>query len=69
MAVAEEGIRLMAEAGIEAIGARSQALTALAMERHDEEMAGLGCTWASPGRWPGSVATSPCATGTPPPSY
>ncbi len=48
LAVAEEGIRLVAEAGIEHIRARSQALTALALERHDEELADLGCTWASP---------------------
>jgi len=48
LAAAEEGIRLVAEAGIEAIRARSQALTALALERHDAELAGLGCTWASP---------------------
>jgi len=48
LAVAEEGIRLVAEASIEAIRARSQALTTLALERHDEELGGLGCTWASP---------------------
>ena len=48
LAVAEEGIRLVAEAGIEAVRARSQLLTGLAMALHDELLAGLGCTWASP---------------------
>jgi len=48
LAAAEEGVRLVAEAGIERIRARSQALTALALEQHDEQLADLGCTWASP---------------------
>ena len=48
LAVAEEGIRLVAEAGIDAIRARSQLLTGLALDLHDELLADLGCTWASP---------------------
>ena len=48
LAAAEEGIRLVAEAGAQCVRARSQLLTALALERHDEQLADLGCTWASP---------------------
>ncbi len=48
LAAAEEGIRLMAEAGIDRIRARSQRLAAFALARHDELLAGLGCTWESP---------------------
>ena len=38
----------MAEAGIDGIRAGSQQLTALALALHDELLAPLGCTWASP---------------------
>ncbi|MEO5678540.1 MAG: aminotransferase class V-fold PLP-dependent enzyme [Acidimicrobiales bacterium] len=48
LAAAEEGIRLVAEAGIDRIRARSQRLTAFALGLHDELLAGLATTWASP---------------------
>ena len=48
LAAAEEGIRLVAEAGIQGIRARSQLLTGMALALHDELLADLGCTWASP---------------------
>ncbi len=48
LAVAEEGIRLVAEAGIEDIRARSQLLSGLARDLHDQLLADLGCAWASP---------------------
>ena len=48
LAAAEEAVRLVAEAGIDRIRARSQMLTALALDLHDERLADLGCTWASP---------------------
>ncbi len=50
LAAAEEGVRLVAEAGIDRVRARSQRLTALALDLHDELLAELGCTWASPRR-------------------
>ena len=48
LAAAEEGIELVAEAGLEDIRARSQRLTSLARDLHDELLADLGCVWASP---------------------
>jgi kynureninase len=54
LAAAEEGIRLVAEAGIDRLRATSQRLTALALALHDEMLAPLGCSWASP-RDPGRV--------------
>ena len=48
LAAAEEGIELVAEAGVEQIRARSQRLTGLALDLHDELLADLGCEWASP---------------------
>jgi kynureninase len=48
LAAVEEGVRLVAEAGIDRIRAGSQRLTALALALHDELLAPLGCTWASP---------------------
>ena len=50
LAAAEEGIRLVAEAGVDRIRDRSQRLTALALALHDEVLAPLGCSWASPRR-------------------
>lgn len=48
LAAAEEGILLVAEAGIGPIRARSQHLAAFALTLHDELLADLGCTWESP---------------------
>lgn len=48
LAAAEEGVRLVADAGIDRIRARSQLLTSLALALHDELLTDLGCTWASP---------------------
>ena len=48
LAAAEEGVRLVAEAGIDAIRAGSQRLTALALALYEELLAPLGCAWASP---------------------
>lgn len=44
----EEGVRLVAEAGIDRIRAGSQRLTRLARDLHDELLAPVGCRWASP---------------------
>ena len=44
----EEGVRVVAEAGIAAIRAKSAALTAYAVERLDADLAPLGCTLGSP---------------------
>lgn len=48
LAAAEEGVRLVAEAGIDRIRSVSQQLTALALVLHDRLLGPLGCTWASP---------------------
>ncbi len=48
LAAAEEGIRLVAETGVERVRAGSQRLTAFALALHDELLTPLGCTWASP---------------------
>ena len=59
LAAAEEGIRLVVEAGIDRVRAGSQRLTALARSLHEELLAPLGCGWASPedlGRIGGHVA-------------
>ncbi len=48
LAAAEEGIRLVAEAGIAAIRAKSLALTGYAIELHDAWLAPLGFTLGSP---------------------
>src|ERR671914_1086587 len=45
----EEGARLIGEAGIEALREKAIALTALAVELHDESLAALGFELASPG--------------------
>ncbi len=44
----EAGVEVVAEAGIEAIRAKSVALTAYAVERLDADLAPLGCTLGSP---------------------
>jgi kynureninase len=48
LAAVEEGVRLVIEAGIEAVERRVRALGDLAIARFDEELAPLGCTLASP---------------------
>ncbi len=48
LAGVEEGVRLVAEAGISRIRGVSQRLTSLALALHDELLGPLGCTWASP---------------------
>ncbi len=48
LACVEEGARLTAEAGIEAIRAKGIALTELAIELLDERLAPLGCSLGSP---------------------
>jgi len=48
LAAVEEGVRLVAEAGIDRIRSVSQQLTGLAMTLHDELLAELGCSWVSP---------------------
>ena len=44
----EAGVEVVAEAGIEAIRAKSMALTAYAVERLDADLAPLGCALGSP---------------------
>ncbi len=44
----EEGVRLVAEAGLDAIRAKSVALTSFAIELHDAWLVPLGCTLGSP---------------------
>ncbi len=48
LAAVEEGVRLVAEAGIDAIRAKSVALTEFAIELHDAWLAPLGFTLGSP---------------------
>lgn len=48
LAAVDEGVRLVAEAGIDRIRAGSQRLTAFALAVHDELLSSTGCTWASP---------------------
>ena len=48
LAAVEEGVRLTAEAGIEAIRAKGIALTEFAIELLDERLAPLGCGLGSP---------------------
>jgi kynureninase len=48
LAAVEEGVRLMARAGIEALHAKSQRQTALAVERFDDWLAPLGFTLGTP---------------------
>jgi kynureninase len=48
LAAVEEGARLTAEAGIDAIQAKGRALTEFATELHDERLAPLGCVLGSP---------------------
>jgi kynureninase len=48
LAAVEEGVRLLARAGIEALHAKSQRQTALAVERFDEWLAPLGFTLGTP---------------------
>lgn len=48
LAAVEEGARLLARAGIDALWAKSQALTALAVDLHDEWLAPLGFTLGTP---------------------
>jgi kynureninase len=48
LAAADEGIGLVAEAGIDAIRAKSLVLTAYAIELHDAWLAPLGFTLGSP---------------------
>ena len=48
LAAVEEGARLVAEAGLPAIRAKSVALTEFAIELLDERLAPLGCTLGSP---------------------
>ena len=48
LAAVEEGVRLTAEAGIDAIRAKSVALTELAIELLDARLAPLGCSLGSP---------------------
>lgn len=48
MAAAEEGIRLTAEAGVEAIRAKSTSLTSLLIDAADEALAGEGFCLATP---------------------
>jgi kynureninase len=48
LAAVDEGISLVAEAGIEAIRAKSVALTEFAIALHDARLAPLGCWLASP---------------------
>lgn len=49
LAAVEEGVRLVAEAGIERIRSASQSLTTFARTLHDELLTTVGCGWASPG--------------------
>ena len=44
----EEGVRLVAEAGLDQIRAKSIALTSFAVELHDHRLAELGCSLGSP---------------------
>jgi kynureninase len=48
LAAVEEGVRLTAEAGLEAIRAKSVALTNLIVELHDERLATLGFSLGTP---------------------
>jgi kynureninase len=48
LAAVEEGVRLIAEAGIDRIRAGSQSLTSLALALSTELLAPVGCRWASP---------------------
>ena len=50
LAAVEEGVRLTAEAGIDAIRAKSIALTEFAIELLDERLAPLGCLARQPAR-------------------
>jgi kynureninase len=48
LAAVEEGARLVAEAGVEAVAAKARALTGYLIELHEERLAPLGFTLGSP---------------------
>jgi kynureninase len=48
LAAVDAGVRLLAEAGIDAVRAKSTALTSYAVELHDAWLAGRGVTLATP---------------------